>query len=219
MYKLVSATLAARLKPALGRLLGHEQKAYVPGRFISECTRNTYNIFSSAKENNLPGIILLIDFEKAFDSVSFEFILTALDIFGFGNEFKSWVTIMLGMEEGKKFNAVTIINGNISTPFEIQRGCRQGDPISGYLFIPAIEILFLLLKNSNICAYKTRNGVPHLFDIYADDLTVYLQRHPHKEKKNIENISNTLIIIEMFFLWSGLKINRGKHIYQFFDVK
>ena len=60
----------------LDRILENEQKAYVPGRFISECTRNTYDIFTQAKENNLPGIILLIDFEKAFDSVSFEFILT-----------------------------------------------------------------------------------------------------------------------------------------------
>ena len=87
------------------------------------------------------------------------------------------------MEEGKKFNAVTVINGNISTPFEIQRGCRQGDPISGYLFILAIKILALLLKDSKIKAYKTKNGVEHLFDINAHDLTIYLQRHPFNEKK------------------------------------
>ena len=150
----------------------------------------TYDIFSNAKENNLPGIILLIDFEKTFDSVSFDFILATLDIFDFGENFKTWITIILGMEEGKKFNAVTIMNGNISTPFEIQQGCRQGDPISGYLFILTIEILALLLKNSKIEAYKTKNGVEHLFDIYADDLTIYLQRHPYNEKRNLDNISN-----------------------------
>ena len=99
---------------------------------------------------------MLIDFEKAFDSVSFEFILATLDIFDFGENFKTWITIILGMEEGKKFNAVTIINVNISSPFEIQRGCRQGDPISGYLFILTIEILALLLKNSKIMAYKAK---------------------------------------------------------------
>ena len=153
---------------------------------------------------------MLIDFEKSFDSVSFDFILTALDIFGFGDDFKALVTILLGIEEGEMFNAVTMINSNISTPFEIQRGCRQGDPISGSLFILAIEILALLLKNSEIRAYKTQNGLPHLFDIYADDLTIYLQRHPHKEKRDTENISNALDITEMFFVWSALKINRSK---------
>ena len=121
---------------------------------------------------------MLIDFEKAFDSVSFELILATLDIFYFGENYKTWITFILGMEEGKKFNAVTILNGNTSTPFEIQRGCRRGDPISGYLFTLAIEILALLLKNSKIMAYKTKNGVDHLFDIYADDLTIYLQGHP-----------------------------------------
>ena len=73
------------------------------------------------------------------------------------------------MEEGKHFSAVTVTNGNISTPFKIQRGCRQGDPISGYLFILAIEILALLLKNSKIRPYTTKHGIRHLFDIYADD--------------------------------------------------
>ena len=50
------------------------------------------------------------------------------------------------MEEAKNVNAVAVINGNISTPFKIQQGCHQGDPISGYLFILAIEIFALLLK-------------------------------------------------------------------------
>ena len=81
LYKLLSTTLASRLKTTLDRILGSEQKAYVPGCFISECTRNTYDIFTQAKENNLPGKIILIDFRKAFDSVNFTFIMTTLEIF------------------------------------------------------------------------------------------------------------------------------------------
>ena len=110
LYKILSSTLATRLKPVLDNLLGHEQKAYVPGRFIAECTRNTYDIFTYAKNNNLLGMLLLVDFEKAFDSVSFKFILTTLDIFNFGENFKTWITILLFMEEGKKFDNVTVIN-------------------------------------------------------------------------------------------------------------
>ena len=71
LYTFLSATLAHRLKPVLDNLLGAEQKVYLPGRFISECTRNTYDMFHSAKQKNLPGIFLLVDFEKAFDGVSF----------------------------------------------------------------------------------------------------------------------------------------------------
>ena len=64
LSKLLSSTLASRLKPILDKILEDEQKAYVPGRFISECTRNTFYIFKHAKENNLPGMIMLVDFEK-----------------------------------------------------------------------------------------------------------------------------------------------------------
>ena len=83
-YRIISAILAKRLKPVLDNLLGHEQKAHIPGGVISECTRTAYNIFDHAKENNLLGMMLLVDLEKVFDSVSFEFIMTTLDIFIFG---------------------------------------------------------------------------------------------------------------------------------------
>ena len=163
-------------------------------------------------------MLLLCDFGKAFDSVNFEFILTTLDIFNFGRNFKCWITILLGMEEGKHFNAVTVINGNLSTPFKIQWGCRQGDLISGYLLILAIEILALLLKNSKISPYTTKHGIRHLFDIYADDLTIYLNKHKSDNKENQENVRKTLEVIEMFFVWSGLKSIGGKHIFPFLET-
>ena len=88
--------------------------AYIPGRYIAECTRNTYDIFNYAKDNNLPGMLLLVDFEKAFDSV------TTLEIYGFGEAFIKWITIISGMKRGSNFQAVTVVNGNISTPFDIK---------------------------------------------------------------------------------------------------
>ena len=57
-YKLISSVVAERLKPVLERIIGSEQKAYIPGRFIGEVTRTTYDIFQYAKQNNLPIILL-----------------------------------------------------------------------------------------------------------------------------------------------------------------
>ena len=64
LYKILSSTLAARLNPVLDNLLGYEKKAYVPGRFIAEFTRNTYDIFTHAKNNNLPGMLLYVILKK-----------------------------------------------------------------------------------------------------------------------------------------------------------
>ena len=55
----------------------------------------------------------MIDFKKAFDSVSFKFIITTLEMFGFGEYFIKLITIILGIKEGTNFQAVTVVNGNI----------------------------------------------------------------------------------------------------------
>ena len=88
-------------------------------------------------------MILLFDFQKAFDSVLFRFLELTLEVFGFVPNYGKWIIILL-----RGFSECTVVNGNISERFAIKRGCRQGDPISGYLFILCIEILALALKNS-----------------------------------------------------------------------
>ena len=79
------------------------------------------------------------------------------------------------MKTGCHFQAVTVVNLNISKPFDVKRGCRQGDPISGYLFILVIEILALMLEKEKLRPYRTKNKLEHLMDIYADDLSIYLE--------------------------------------------
>ena len=88
LYKLISSILAERLKKVLNRLLGPHQKAYIPNRFISEATKNCHDIFEQGTRTRNPGSAVLVDFEKAFDSVSFKFIQETLEIFGFGENFR-----------------------------------------------------------------------------------------------------------------------------------
>ena len=95
-----------------------------------------------------------------------------LEMFGFGQYYREWITILL-----KYFEACINNSGNISKRFPVNHGCRQGDPISGYLFILCIEVLSIALKsNGDIKAYKLVNALKHLLDQYADYLTLYLER-------------------------------------------
>ena len=82
----------------LNRISGSHHKAYIPGRFISEATKNTYDIFEHATRTKNPGLAVLIGFEKAFDSVSFEFFQKILKIFGFGENFRIWINIIGGIQ-------------------------------------------------------------------------------------------------------------------------
>ena len=169
-YKIISGILTQRIKPVLDSIIGTWQKAYLPHRYIGDATRNTYNIFQYAKNNNIPGIILLIDFSKAFDSISYNYILSTLKNFNFCPFIINWIELLL-----KNFRSVTVLNGNIGNDIFLGRGCRQGDPISGYLFILAVEILIIALMNHpDIFPYSTKKKNGHLLDCYADDLTIFL---------------------------------------------
>ena len=67
-----------------------------------------------------------------------------------------------------------------------------------------------MLAKSRVRPFRTKNGIEHLIDIYADDLTVYLEYDKKNSWKNKENVKRVLEVIGMFYSWSGLKINLGK---------
>ena len=78
--------------------------------------------------------------------------------------------------------------GNISRQFSVQRGCRQGDPISSFLFIIAVEILALKLRNdANVKGFKVEN-IEHILELYADDLSIFLE----PEEENLRYVMNTI---------------------------
>ena len=197
-YKILSGVLAERLKPTLPTVINQDQKGFVKGRYIGECIRTTYDVIEYAKNNNKVGLLLLIDFEKAFDSISHSFIVKTLHIFGYGYSFIKWINLILN-------DLSSCINhcGNITERFKVGRSCRQGDPISPYLFILCAEILALKIRqNPEIKGFRIGNW-EHKLDMYADDLTCYLDG---SEK----SLKNTIKTLDNFQRISGLKINLGK---------
>ena len=74
VYKMASAVIANQLKSTLDELIHENQKGFISGRFIGENIRLIYDVLFETKNRNLQGLILSIDFEKAFDTVSWKFI-------------------------------------------------------------------------------------------------------------------------------------------------
>ena len=139
--KIVSKALAKRIKDVLPSIIGSEQTAYVKNRFIGEGGRLISDILEVTDTLNLNGYMVTIDFEKAFDSLNHDFIMQVLVKFGFPEYFLDWIKILLCDQES------CVVNDGTTTPyFKLERGARQGDPISAYLFIIALEVLFILIK-------------------------------------------------------------------------
>ena len=143
LYKLISGCLAERIKPALDTLIHPDQKGFLSGRYIDEAIRTCYDTLEYAKANNKAGLLLLVDFQKAFDSVSFSYLKKCMEFMNFPPDILKWIKLLL-------YNFQGVINhcGNISPRFDIQRGCRQGDPIAPYLFLIAVEFLAHKLRHN-----------------------------------------------------------------------
>ena len=140
-YKLASSVIANRLKPHLDTIISNTQTGFLKGRSISESTRLIYDLLYWSEKNNIPGLLMAIDFEKAFDSTSWQFLYDALQLFGFDDSLIDWIKMF-----NKSITARVQQCGFLSEPITIERGCRQGDPIASYLFLIAAEVLSIIIK-------------------------------------------------------------------------
>ncbi len=108
-YKIASSCIASRIKFILPKIIGIHQSRFMSGRFTGDNVRLVYDILSYAKVKNKEGILLLIDFEKAFDSISWSFLHNTLEYFNFGENLRSWIHLFL-----KDIKSRVFINGQPS---------------------------------------------------------------------------------------------------------
>ena len=139
------------------------------GRFIGENIRLMYDLLDVTDSNNIPGQLISIDFEKAFDSLSHEFILKVLDKFNFGASIKQWINLFYNQASSS-----ILVNGFLSESFNIERGCRQGDGLSPYLFIMCIEVLAMMIDNDEDLKGIQVAGKEFRLSQYADDTVLFL---------------------------------------------
>ena len=197
-YKIASATIANRLKPLLSKIINEDQTGFVNNRYIGENTRLIYDLMFYTEKYNIPGLLLLIDFEKAFDSISWSFISKVLDLFNFGPVFKNCINTFYHNTE-----SCCLINGHMSEWFYLQRGCRQGDPISPYIFILCAELLAALVRNNeNIKGIKIHD-IEFRISQFADDTSLILDG---SEKSLISSLQT----LKFYGRISGLNINMEK---------
>lgn len=93
IYKIASSCIAERLKSVLSKLISNDQTGFISGRYIGENTRLIYDIMNFTEEINIPGLLLIIDFEKAFDTISWDFIQRVLQFFNFGESIRHWLKV------------------------------------------------------------------------------------------------------------------------------
>ena len=143
VYKIGSACIANRLKVVLPTLINEHQTGFMANRFIGDNIRLIHDLISYLHRTKHLDLLLCLDFEKVFDSVDWNFMFKVLRAFRFGQDICQLISTFY-----KGIKSPVAVNGQLTQWFLIQRGCRQGDPISPYLFILCVE-------TSTPCSAKT----------------------------------------------------------------
>ena len=138
-------------------------------RYIGETVRSIFDIMDFTVEENMPGLLIFIDFQKAFDSLEWNFLLRCLKSFNFGLSLIRWVFTFY-----KNVQSCVIKNGIISDFFTLERGVRQGDPLSPYLFVIAAETLTISIRQNSMIKGITIDRNETKLLQYADDTTAVL---------------------------------------------
>ena len=135
-YKILAKASAKRIQSKLPKLIHTDQIGFIKERFIEQNVRLLNDSMGYTDAKKIPGILLFIDFEKAFDTIEWSFLQNVLKNFNFGPVIRHWVSTLYGDVE-----SAVIDGGYMSNFFKISRGVRQGCPLIPLLFVLVAEIL------------------------------------------------------------------------------
>ncbi|XP_020272640.1 uncharacterized protein LOC109847811 [Asparagus officinalis] len=203
LYKFISKILVNKIKPVMGYLVNDAQSAFVEGRQISSNILLAHELVKGYNWKSIsPRVLLNIDIRKAFDTISWSFLKHMLLGLGFPKVMVDWIMSCI---TSSKYSIA--LNGSLHGYFNGQRGLRQGDPLSPYLFILGMEYLSRRLdrlKSDNQFKFHPKCKklkITHL--IFTDDLLLF-------GKGDLQTIMKLHQCIRDFSAVSGLEENADK---------
>ena len=195
--KIASKAIARRLEQILPDLIHPNQNGFIKGRSIQDGVRTVEDILEFAKLTDRSGILLAIDFEKAFDSLNRSFLFKVLKKFNFGPYFLQWIETFYS-----NISSCVLNNGFTTDLFPVRGGVRQGDPLAPLLFILALETL--------ACQIREDNGIRGILveeeeiklTLFADDMTCFL--------RDMASYYRLVVTLQLFSKFSNLQVNNDK---------
>uniref|UniRef100_A0AAV2JLY8 Reverse transcriptase domain-containing protein n=1 Tax=Knipowitschia caucasica TaxID=637954 RepID=A0AAV2JLY8_KNICA len=187
-------------------LIHPDQACAVPGRRITDSLVLIRDTICYARDRNIRLVVLNLDFEKAFDRVSHQYLFEVLRKVGLPDRYIEWV--------GQLYRGISsrfIVNGHLTKAVQINCGVRQGCPLSALLYILCIEPLAQVLRRDQQIrgvGIPGGGGLTAKCVLYMDDVNVLCT--------DLLSVNRTLDLTDWFGLASGSKLNRAKTQAQFY---
>jgi hypothetical protein len=135
--KILAKVVVMRMGPVLDSLIDGTQTAFVPGRDIADNVLLHLEEIDYLQEQRLPGCILFLDFEKAYDRLDRDWLFQCMSAMRFPAGILRWVQLLLAGTQGR----IVFNGGHLSRVFDIPSGCAQGSPLSPLLYVIAAQPL------------------------------------------------------------------------------
>ncbi len=197
VYKILAKTLAGRLQAFLPCVIRLNQTGFIEGRSILDNVFIAQDSLDWAMESDQELVLLLLDFEKAFDRIEWNFLFITLSKLGFNSTWVRWVrTLYLHA------TSTIRINGEAGPVFQLAQSVRQGCPLAPYLFILATDVMGHMLEDPmyDVEGLNLPRGGRLRDQTFADDTTLYL-------KGDQANLDRAQGVLEMFCIAFGAKVN------------
>jgi len=207
IYKILAKVLANRLRHVIGSVIAEEQSTFVKNRQILDGILIANEMVDEAHILKKELLLFKVDFEKAYDSVDWGYLDVVMERMSFPVLWRKWIKECVSTA-----TASVLVNGSPTDEFPLERGLRQGDPLSPFLFLIAAEGLHILMKSvveRNIFVGYTVGAtasvsVTHLQ--FADDTLILGTRC----WANVRAMRADLVLFEAI---SGLKVNFNKSMF------